>query len=642
MQKSFGWAGRILRVDLSTRSIRIEPTEPYSKQALGGRGIGQSILFHELDPSADPLGPENKVILSAGPLVGTLAPGSGRLSVDWKNVQTGGVGSANVGGHFAPELKYAGFDSVVIEGQADKPVVLFIQDGEARLLDASSIWGKNTWETEDTLREKLHEPRLRVACIGPAGENLVRGACLIVDRARAAGRGGVGAVLGAKKLKAIAVRGRKPVYVYDPKGFLEQVIKCLGKIKNSKRMDSFRVGGTQAIATDSGVRNHQDDSWPPEGFAKISWEVFRDKFEVRRIGCFNCPISGGHFHKIKEGPYAGTFGEGIEANTLRGLGTNLDIDSPEAILKEHILCNQFGLDLDFAAATIGWAFESYQRGLLSNSDTGGLELVWGNADAALKIIEQIAYRQGLGALLAEGVKRVSDTMGGGSGQWALHIKGADLNEPRMRQIKAWALGQATANRGGGHLEGEQEMAVILSQLTPEISQKLFGVPEIGTLTSYDGAARVVCWLEKVKAIIDCLGICYFFSQWQGLDLINSEDLATLFSTATGVYMSANELTDTGQQIHNIEKAFNTLHAGFDRKDDFPPVRYMTEPLKSGPFTGQVLLEDRWNRMLDDYYALEGWDTTTGQQTEVGLHALGLASVAEKLKQTFKADKGLVP
>jgi len=623
-------------VDLSTRRIGIEPTEPYGTQVLGGRGIGQSILFHELDPNTDPLGPDSKVILSAGPLVGTLVPGSGRLSVDWKNVQTGGVGSANLGGHFAPELKYAGFDSIVIEGQADKPVVLFIQDGEAQLLDASSIWGKNTWETEDALRKQLGEPKLRVACIGPAGENLVKGACLIADRSRAAGRGGVGAVLGAKKLKAIAVRGKQPIYVHDPEGFLKQVNKCLRKIDASDVIRLLRKGGTQ-ISTpmegeDRGVRNHQDDGWTLERFAKIGWEIYRDKFEVGRLACFNCPVYCGHFYRVKEGPYAGTEGEGIEENTMRGLGTNLDIDTPEAILKEQILCNQLGLDVDFAAATLGWAFESYQHGLLSTSDTGGLELVWGNAEAALKLIEQICYRQALGTLLAEGVKRASDTIGGGSEQWALHIKGADLNEGRMRANKAWALGITVANRGGGHLEGAPPIAQLLPKLTPEKSLALFGVADIGDIVTYDNKVRVVFWQEKVKTIIDCMGICSFLSQGEDLDLINPDDLSILFSTATGIDMSAGELMKVGQRIHNIEKAFNTLHANFSRKDDFPPIRFMKEPIRSGPYATQVLSKNEWNRMLDEYYTLEGWDPATGQQTEASLLALGLGDVAEKLKQ----------
>ena len=635
MQQSFGWAGQVLRVDLSTGNIAIEPTKLYGTQVLGGRGIGQWILFHELSPSTDPLGPDNKVILGAGPLVGTLAPGSGRLSVDWKNVQTGGVGSANLGGHFAPELKYAGFDSVVIEGQAEKPVILFIQGSKAQILDASLIWGKNTWETEDALREKLREPKLRVASIGPAGENLVRGACLVADRSSVAGRGGVGAVLGAKKLKAIAVRGRQPVQVHSPDSFLDQTKRCFRKIEASDYLSLLRIGGTQALAIDSGVRNHQDDSWPPDKFTKISWKAFRDKFEVRRLGCFNCPVYGRHFHKVKEGPYVGTAGEGVEANTIRGLGTNLDIDSPEVILKAHILCNQLGLDVDFAASTLGWAFESYQRGLLSTSDTGGLELTWGNADAALKLIEQIAYKQGLGTLLAKGVKQASDIVGSGSERWALHIKGAELNERSMRSDKAWSLGITVANRGGGHLEGAPQLEVILPQLTPEVSRSLFGVSDIGTVTTFDNKARVVFWLEKVKAIIDCMGICCFFSQWKSLDLVNPEDCAVLFSTATGLDMSANELMNIGQRIHNVEKAFNRLHTDFNRKNDFPPLRYMTEPIQSGTFAGQVLPEDKWNRMLDDYYMLERWNPVTGHQTEAGLLALGLAEIVEKLKQYGK-------
>ncbi|GAI87868.1 unnamed protein product [marine sediment metagenome] len=317
---------------------------------------------------------------------------------------------------------------------------------------------------------------------------------------------------------------------------------------------------------------------------------------------------------------------------MRGLGTNLDIDSPEAILKGQILCNQLGLDVDFAAATLGWAFESYQRGLLSTSDTGGLKLTWGDAEVALKLIEQICYRQALGALLAEGVKRASGTVGGGSEQWALHIKGADLNEGRMRASKAWALGITVANRGGGHLEGAPQIPQMLPQLTPEKSLALFGVADIGDITAYDNKARVVFWQEKVKMIIDCMGICYLLSQWEDLDLIGPEECARLFSTATGIDMSTGELLRIGQRIHNIEKAFNTLHASFSRKDDFPPIKYMTEPIRSGPYATQVLSENEWNRMLDEYYILEGWDPATGQQTEAGLLALGLGDAAKKLKQ----------
>lgn len=389
--ESCGWAGKILRVDLSTYKVAVEPTGPYADRIIGGRGIGQWILFHELDPSTQPMSAENKLILSAGPLVGTLAPGADRLSVDFKNPQTGGVGSANAGGHFAPELKFAGLDAVVIEGQATEPVFLSINNDEVKILDASAIWGKTTWETEDLLRRQAGDNRLKVTSIGPAGENLVSGACLIVDRSRSAGRGGSGAVLGAKRLKAIAVRGRRPVQVQDPDTFIKQAGICWRKVAASSAMNVLREKGTIGVSASKHVRNGQLEDWPTERFDMIRWPVW-NKFEISRLACFNCPVNCSHFYKIAEGPYARLAGEGVEANTIRAFGTNLGIDYPPAIFKLSTLCNQLGIDIDFAGAILGWAFESYQRGLVSSQDTNGLELDWGNYEAAIQLLEDIARR----------------------------------------------------------------------------------------------------------------------------------------------------------------------------------------------------------------------------------------------------------
>ncbi|MFC2003478.1 aldehyde ferredoxin oxidoreductase family protein [Chloroflexota bacterium] len=635
MKQHFGWVGQILRVNLSTGNLTTESVDRYANRVLGGRGLGQFILFDELEPSVAPLSPGNKVVLSAGPLTGTLAPGSGRLSVDWKNPQTGGIGSANAGGQFAPELKYAGFDAIVIEGQSQEPVFLLIRDGQAHLLSASAIWGKTTWETEAILHQQLNDDKLRVASIGPAGENLVNGACLIVDYSRAAARGGVGAVLGAKKLKAIAVRGNGSVAVSNPNGFFKAVEECWSKLESSRAIQRYRTGGTLNTWQPVGVRNHQDYEWSPEKFAKVAWQALGDKFEVRKLSCFNCPAFCSHFLVVKDGPYAGTACEGLEANAARAFGSLLDNDCPEAIVKAHARCSELGLDVDFAGTTIGWAFESYQRGVVTTQDTGGLELVWGNHQAALKLLNQIAYRQGLGATLADGVKQAAETWGQGSDQWALHVKGAEVNESRWRTDRAWALGLTIANRGGGHLEGSVMTAAILNQLTPQKSQELFGVPDIGGVTEYTNKERVVFWYQKLKSVVDSLGLCYLLSAWNHLDTLEPEDYASLFVPATGVEISADDLMHIGQGISNIEKAFNTLHAGFTRDDDLPPIRFMTEPVKSGPFAGELAHKDKWNQMLDRYYQLHGWDPTTGQQTEAGLVALGLTDVAQRLKKYGK-------
>jgi aldehyde:ferredoxin oxidoreductase len=626
---SFGWAGKILRVNLSTGKITVEPTKPYAEKVIGGRGIGQWILFHELEPSTEPVSAENKVVLSVGPLVGTLVPGACRLSVDFKNPQTGGVGSANAGGHFAPELKFAGFDAVIIEGQATKPVFLSINNDKVKIMDASHIWGKTTWETEDLLRRQIGDKKLRVASIGPAGENLVWGACLVVDRGRGAGRGGSGAVLGAKKLKAITVRGTRPVQIKNPDIFIERAKICWRKMAASSAMNVLRKGGTIGVSVPKHVRNGQFEDWPAERFDRIRWPAW-NRFEVSRLACFNCPVYCSHFYEMTEGPYARLAGEGVEANTIRAFGTNLEIDYPPAIFKLSTLCNQLGIDIDFAGAVLGWAFESYQRDLVSIKDTNGLELVWGNYKAAIKLLEDVAYQRGWARVLAKGVKHAAQSLGEGSERWALHIKGADINESGLRYDKAWALGIAIANRGGGHLEGAPLLLRLNTAIAPEISNKLFGVTDVGPINSYEHKEKMVFWQQKLKGAFDVLGICFLLSQWYGLDALGVEDLAPLFESATGRSTSAEELMLYGQRIHNIEKAFNTLHTDISRKDDYPPIRFMRERIESGPFAGEVIHQEEWDNLLSSYYAIQDWDPETGLQQERQLHNLGLDSIAEKL------------
>jgi len=627
--ESFGWAGKILRVDLSTGKIAVEPTGPYADQVIGGRGIGQWILFHELDPSAEPMSAENKLVLSTGPLVGTLAPGADRLSVDFKNPQTGGVGSANVGGHFAPELKLAGFDAVVIEGQAAKPVFLSINDDEVKIRDASFIWGKTTWETEDLLRGRMGDKKLRVATIGPAGENLVSGACLVVDRGRGAGRGGSGAVLGVKKLKAIAVRGKRPVKVRTPDRFIQRAKICWQKVAESSAMNALRQSGTVGVSVPKHVRNGQFEDWPGERFDRIGWPAWK-KYEISRLACFNCPVYCSHFYRITESPYAKLACEGVEANTIRAFGTNLEIDYPPAILKLSALCNQLGIDIDFAGAALGWAFESYQRGLVSREDTSGLELDWGNYEAAIRLLEDIAYQRGWGKVIAQGVKRAAQALGKGSEEWALHIKGAEINESGMRYDKAWALGIAVANRGGGHLEGAPLLLRLNASIAPDISRKLFGVVNVGPINSYEHKEKMVFWQQRLKGVFDALGVCYLLSQWYGLDALGVEDLVPLFESATGRDTSAGELMLHGQRIHNVEKAFNTLHTDIGKQDDYPPVRFMQERIEGGPFSGEVIHEEAWDNLLNSYYAIQGWNPETGLPQAIRLRELGLDSIAEKL------------
>jgi aldehyde:ferredoxin oxidoreductase len=634
----YGWAGCILRVDLSTGRVAVEPTEDYASNGIGARGIGQWILFHELEPPLEPLEPGSKLILGAGPLVGTLAPTSARLSVDGMNVLTGGASYSNVGGHFAPELKYAGFDSVVIEGCAERPVVLEICDGEARLREAGHLWGRTTWDAASALREELGGDGWQVATIGPAGENLVRGACIIIGNKRAAGRGGSGAVMGSKLLKAVAVRGSGAIRIHDPERFLTEVERCRGIINRSAEIRVLRECGTHGAFAAGGyygtvaqpVRNYNDEDWDEEKTARIKEQVFKERWETRRLSCFNCPIYWSHFYRIEEGPFAGTACEGMDTNTVRAFGSNLDIDFAPALLKAQALVSQLGLDVDMCAASIAMAFELYERGIIGKGDTGGLELTWGNYEAALALVEQIGHRQGLGDVLAEGAKRAAEALGSRAEQFAMHIKGAGLNEAGMRYNRAWAFGITTSTRGGGHLDGAPTLPFL--GIISEQGEALCGVPTANDPLVYEDNAPLVIWFENMKAGLDMVGLCDFTCPTIDVELLTPDDYAALFSAATGVQMSGAELMEVGRRIHNVEKAFNTLHAGFTRRDDYPPDRLFDQPTRSGPYKGEALDREAWGRMLDRYYSLQGWDVESGWQTEKVLLELGLPQVAQKLRR----------
>lgn len=629
------WAGRILRVDLTRGRVTQQSTADYAF-ALGGRGIGQWILFREVEPGVEALDPENVITLGAGPLTGTLAPGSARLSVDTKNALTGGVCASNGGGHFAPELKFAGFDSIVITGQAQSPVYLWICDGQAELRPAHDLWGLDTWETETALRRAHNDPGVRVAGIGPAGENRVRGACLIADRARAAGRGGAGAVLGAKRLKAVAVRGSGSLVPADGPRFLAEVERCTRKVLASETVRIYRQGGTMLLAGaggpdgsfPQGVRNDQDSYWQPDRSLRIAEPVLRARFERRRLGCFNCPISCSHFYAVAEGPYAGTAGEGFEINSANAFGSNLDIDEPAAILRMHTYCSRMGLDVDMAGTCLAFAFEAYQRGHLSRREANGLDLTWGDHQAAVALLEAIVERRGVGDLLAEGVRRAAAGLGRGSEAYAMHVKGADLNEPSCRLMKAWGLGVALSTHGGGHLDGSPHPSAWRGN--EELAQALFGNPRPGAPGEYQGQAQAIIWHENYKAVVDMLGICYYTSMWPDAASLTVDDYASLLAAGTGQPFTGEDLMARGRRLRNVQKAFNTLHTGAGRADDRLPRRF-SEPIASGPHAGEALDPARWESMLDEYYTAQGWDLATGWQTEASLLSAGLEEAAEKLR-----------
>lgn len=627
-----GLAGQILRVDLSSGKVSTEETTTYARRWIGGRAINSALLIDEVKPGTRWSEPENPLIFGAGALVGT-AIGASRLSVDTISVYTNGKGSANVGGHLAAELKFAGFDHVVITGKTENPVYLWICDGRAEIRDAAHLWGMTTYETEDRLRAELGDEAVRVGCIGPAGENLVPGSCIMVDRAKAAGGSGVGCVMGDKKLKALAVRGHRSLNVARPEDFLKATDVALKKVKDSpaaKKMWQNTLAGVYAAdpcgATWDFIilaKNGREECWEVEKRKRLlDPRNGFPKYQNKVLACFNCPIGCMPFSEITEGPFKGTSGEGFWVNTLM-LASWLDIPEPEPIIKAWLLMNQLGLDGDFATAMMAWAFECFGRGLLTKAQTGGLDLTWGNGEALVSLLPKLATREGLGALLALGPIEAPKRLGQGSDYFCMHMKGQPTLEP-FRAAKGWALGVATSPVAGRHLRG----TVLLGSR--------FGPKDVDFEAHvYEGQARHVYWQGLAKEIEDLIGMCVYVGTWSGAYALEVSDYAALINAVMGLDFTEDELMLLGKRSRNLEKAFNTLHTNLARADDMPPRRYMEEPIPSGPYKGERAGEDKWNQMLDEFYDLHGWDKDTSLQTRSGLTALGMADVAEKLAAAGK-------
>jgi aldehyde:ferredoxin oxidoreductase len=627
-QQHPSYGGKILRVDLSTEKISYEPTVGYARRFIGGRGINAWILFNELSPAVNCYDPENILIYGVGSLVSTLAPFACRVSIDTKNAFTGGLGSANCGGHFGAEMKFAGFDNVVVTGRAEKPVYLWLENGEAELKNASHLWGMTTWDMERAIREEHGDNEVRVSGIGPAGENLVRSACIMTDRAKAAGGSGVGAVMGSKNLKALAARGRGSVEIADPDRFIDAVDEALRVVERFPKAKIYREEGYYGVESVFGspaweagfrpVRNGQDDYWDPEKIRKVSGDAMK-RYREKILACFNCPVGCMPWMRVKDGTYS-VEGEGWWNNSSNSFCTRVDCDNPEAAIKAHLLTNQLGLDGDNAMVVIAWAFECYERGLITVEDTGGLELDWGNHDAVLELLRMMAYREGFGVFLADGVARAAERLGKGSQEFALHIKGQDMLDG-IRISKGWGFGIVTSPAAGRHLRGA------IHSFSPE------------QFLSYNGVSWKVYMQEQFKAILDMTGVCLYNNGLLSWETIIESDaarhIAELTSAATGMDLTPDKFMRIGRQVHNIEKAINTIHGGFTRSHDYPPKRYWSEPVKSGPYRGERIDHNEWEKMLDDYYDLHNWDTKTSLQTRETLEKLDLTTVADRLEEVGK-------
>lgn len=621
-----GLAGKILRVDLSRNLVRAEDTLTYASRYLGGRAVNSLLLLNEAPTDATWSDPETPLIFGVGCLAGTLAPAANRVSIDTKNPFNGGKGSANFGGTFGPELKYAGFDHVVITGRARKPVYLWICDGEVEVRDAADVWGKTTFETETILRRDLGDDRIAVAAIGPAGENLVKAACVIADLYKAAGGCGVGAVMGSKNLKALVVRGHGAVRVADPGAFIAAVDSCMAKIEASPMTPKWRQGIIESymapgspfwnVNTDR-VRNGQVGNWPVEKQFNLAGEDRGlPRYKKRMTGCFACPTACNQYSEIHDGPYSGTYGIGYWIGSAM-YSSRFDVDDAAASIKFHLSCNELGLDGD-CASVLSWAFECYEKGMITEEDTGGLELRWGDGEAMNLLLEDLAYRRNIGDLLAEGGVEAARRIGQGSESFLAAMKGQDTADS-FRIQKGWGLGLSTSPNGPRHLRGSVSAPALCGPRH---------IPR--DPTGYENQPEAVLWQVQAKEIEDMIGICNYQGSYFGTRALEPADYTELTRTALGIDISEDEFMHLGQATYNLEKAFNALHAGFSRRDDYPPVRYMQEPVDRGPFSGSRCEQDKWDEMLDRFYELQGWDRATGLQTRSGLHALGLDDVASRL------------
>jgi aldehyde:ferredoxin oxidoreductase len=600
-----GWNGRILRVDLATGKVSKQPLDPgLAKDYLGARGLGTKFMSDEVDPAIDALAPENKLIFAPGPLTGTYAPSGGRYNVVTKGALTGAIAAANSGGVWGPELKFAGYDLLIIEGKAPRPVYLWIKDAAVEIRDAASIWGKTVPDTTDAIRAETDDDA-KIACIGPAGENLVRFACIMNDLHRAAGRSGAGAVMGSKNLKAVAVVGTGAVTCADNAAFERAVMKARDMIqKHPVGGTGLRLYGTNVLTNILNqvggypTRNFQDGHFPTAD--KIGGESLAANQLQRPKGCFSCIISCGRVTKVTNKKYAGE-GEGPEYETAWGFGGDCGVDDLDAVTKANYLCNEYGLDTISMGGTIACAMELYQRGVITREDTDGLDLEWGNAEAMVEATRLTGTGEGFGKKLGLGSYRLADSYG--HAELSMSVKQQEMPAYDARAIQGIGLNYATANCGAAHVRGYT------------ISPEILGVPFKVDKDEIEGKPGLVMTFQNLTAAIDASGACLFTTFGIGAD-----EYAEMMTGLTGVAYTAADFITCGDRIWNLERMFN-LKAGLSAKDDALPVRLLQEPIKTGASKGSL---SRLPELLPEYYALRGWDAN-GVPTQEKLHALGLAA-----------------
>ncbi|MEW5958478.1 MAG: aldehyde ferredoxin oxidoreductase C-terminal domain-containing protein, partial [Chloroflexota bacterium] len=596
---SFGYSGKILWANLTQASLTEEPTENYFEW-IGGRGLGSYLLAQYQKP-ADPTPANEYIIIAAGPLVATGVPLGVRTAVSARNRLSGGISYSNVGGDFGCRMKMAGYDAVIVCGVSPGPVYLLLENGTAQLVDAAGLTGLKISAMQAALKNK-YGSTMSFLGIGPAGEKEVAISCLMVDHAHAAGWGGSGAIFGAKRLKAIVAVGDRPAPVFDPAGLREKVNQLNWRINTSEAAAGLKRGGTHGLAGAGGftglvptaVKNLQDEYLSPEESAPLKENAYK-RWEVGRTGCLGCGVQCLHLYELESARYGRLAGEGMHANSVRGLASNWGVNNPEDLLKAHTLCNDYGLDVDGVSAAVAFALECAEAGLVPHEHPGGVALEWGNGPAMVELVRQIGEGLGLGQLLGQGVYEAAQQLGPASQKLALTVKKVGLNEQGLRSHRAWALGIMTSTRGGGHLGGSPQTEN--RRIAPEVGQRLFQTRQAGDPGAYEGKGKITAWTEGLKAVVDSLGLCYFVYGWYDLSFGNPAELAELLYLVTGNKMSGEKLHRWGLRCHTLERQFSYRHGGYTRQDDQLPDRFYSGEVSGGPYRGAHLDHERVEQML---------------------------------------------
>ena len=618
---------RLAIIDLSAGRVEIKDIpDELLRMYLGGEGLNVYLLYNHLAPGTDPLSPENILIFGSGLLSG-YDVSSSRFEVTAKSAEgEGGFGTSNCGGHWASELKFAGFQHLIVKGKAARPTYLYIHDGQVEFRDAAFLWGHDTYECQELIQDDLGDSQVKIAMIGQAGENLVKFANIMHGLKRAAGRTGMGAIMGSKRLKAIAVRGRQGLKPHDPAKLLEIYGQHYRQITSTKIYPVISRYGTLTIfcvANQSGtisVKNNQYNYFE-EAEGRLDDEIFEEQYKTKTLACYACPLRCSHRYRIGSGPYAGVWGEGPEFYMMAGFGPAVGNADWDLVLAANTLINRYGLDVGSSSGYIAWLMELWQRGIINEKDTGGLNLEWGNKDSILTLLHQMARNEGLGGMIGQQASRAVKAFRPEAGKYLYVQRGMMHESPQnFRAARATALGEATANRGSDHLKGR--CALEFFGMPPEVLARIYGRPVASALNSWEGKAWMAIWTQHFTTIADSLGYCKFATIYPGsTHNLGYQQFCETINAVKGWDVTPEELMTAGERIWNLERMFIRRETGVLRQGDIPPsIYFQPQPLE--PLKGEKLDREEYDRALDEYYAIRGW-TKEGTPTPETLARLKL-------------------